>query len=253
MTCSGTPTRVIEVGMPSLDLAEGSSNAVPRNRLEVLDEAPPGPVGDRVEADGTNAQVGEERGPIRPRRVVQHREQDGPRAEPPELFRLGASEDHDDVLVQALLVGADPDAIRDLEVGVDRDAHAEPVACLQHDLAGADAVQMRDQIRQEVASLFLLLVHPRQPDGRSHRTSTLGRRPARHPGRRTWRGGAECRRAVTQGRTIDPRGASREPALATTAPRGVPSAANGSARGRDHHPRRIAATTLLGGAALVSS
>jgi hypothetical protein len=34
---------MIEMGMPPLDLAEGCANAVPCDRLEVLDETPPGP------------------------------------------------------------------------------------------------------------------------------------------------------------------------------------------------------------------
>jgi hypothetical protein len=77
---------------------------------------------------------------------MQHRQQDGSPAQPAEISLVGAPEHHDDVLVQALLIRADPGAARDLEVGVDRDAHAEAVAFLEHDLFGADAVQMRDQI-----------------------------------------------------------------------------------------------------------
>ena len=191
------PTRVIEVGMPSLDLAEGGANAVPRDRLEVLHEAPPGPVGDRVEADGANAQVGEEGGAFRPRRVVQHRDQDGSGAEPPSSSCSGHRRTTTTSWSRQSRTnrpGRDPIHRGRRPSGRPRRGRS----LLQHDLAGAEAIQMRDQIRQEVASLSLLLVHPRQSDGRCHRLRTLRSRSARHSGRRTQSCEADRGRSMTQ-------------------------------------------------------
>ena len=184
------------MGMPSLDLAEGGANAVPRDRLEVLHEAPPGPVDDRVEADGANAQVGEEGGAFRPRRCSSIETRTAPGRSRRALPALGIGGPRRRP-GPGSLVRTDPDATRYIEVGVHRDAHAEAVASSARSRRRrGDPDARSDPARSRVA--LLLLVHPRQSDGRCHRLRTLRSSSARHSGRRTQSCEADRGRSMTQ-------------------------------------------------------
>lgn len=67
-----------------------------------------------------HATVGQGRDPIGSRAEVQHREQQGARAETREILEIGAAKDDDGILIQTLREGGHTDAAGDPQVFLER-------------------------------------------------------------------------------------------------------------------------------------
>jgi len=106
--------------MEALDLAERLANAGPGDRFQVLHQPPSRIIRERVEAHSVHASVGQSRDPIGSRAEVQHREQQGARAETPEILEIRAAKDDNRILTQTVREGAHTDAAGDLQVFLER-------------------------------------------------------------------------------------------------------------------------------------
>ncbi len=150
---------------PSLEGVEGCREAVARHVTQVLDEAPAVVAGDHVQRNRLDPQAPQQLDALRPRREVEHREQD--RATPDELVpSLGRPEHEDDVLAVRRRLIDDVHPRRHRRVGVVRVAHAGPAAGL-HEAVDIQARERGHERGQERPPFAGLVVHAREADRES--------------------------------------------------------------------------------------
>ena len=145
-------------GRPApLEGVERRGHAVPGHVAQVLDEAPPVVAGDHVERDRLDAEAAQQLDALRPRREVEHRDQD--RAGPEQLVpALGRPQHDDDVLRVRRRLVDDVHARRRGTVIVVGVAHAEPAPGLDVDVgvhAGEQAASGGRKARRSPGSLYM--------------------------------------------------------------------------------------------------
>jgi hypothetical protein len=177
-----SPARMGESGMDLGDLVEGRPDPVPRNGLEVLDQASARVVGQPIQAHLADPELEEQLDTFGAGPEVQHREQDRAPSHRPDGLLAGAPDDHDDVLARAFLIRTDPGPSGPLQVGGLIQSEADAVSVLDDDLAKPNAVQEGDEPGKEVTALPRLFVHARQTNRQTHATVTLGERAGGPPG-----------------------------------------------------------------------
>jgi hypothetical protein len=154
--------RVGQQGVGMLERVERRLQAVPSHCSHVLHQTPALVVGDRVQADGLQAQVVQASDPCRPGREVQHGDEGCPRPHPAQLV-LGRSKDDDHVLAERGGAVDHPEPRTPLGVVEVRVAHPGPQARF-HVHRRPHVRQQVDQPRDEVPALARLLSDAREAE-----------------------------------------------------------------------------------------